>query len=49
LRAREVALSAERKRGKGHGRVLELVAERPKRSAVIYAGSRDGVDNLTRS
>jgi len=43
----ELALSAERKRGKGHGRVLELVAERPKRSGVIYAGSRDGVDKLS--
>ena len=29
----ELALSAERKRGQGHGRVLELVAERPKRPA----------------
>jgi ATP-dependent DNA helicase RecQ len=44
----ELALSAERKRGKAHGRVLELVAERPKRSGVIYAGSRDGVDKLQR-
>jgi len=43
----ELALSAERKRGKGHGRVLELVAARPKRSGVIYAGSRDGVDKLS--
>src|SRR6478672_295115 len=42
----ELALSAERKHGKGRGRVLELVAERPKRSGVIYAGSRDGVDKL---
>jgi ATP-dependent DNA helicase RecQ len=42
----ELALSAERKRGQGHARVLELVAERPKRSGVIYAGSRDGVDRL---
>ena len=42
----ELALSAERKRGAGHGRVLELVAERPNRSGVIYAGSRDGVDKL---
>jgi ATP-dependent DNA helicase RecQ len=42
----ELALSAERKRGKGHGRVLEFVAERPKRSGVICAGSRDGVDKL---
>jgi ATP-dependent DNA helicase RecQ len=42
----ELALSAERKRGQGHARVLELVADRPKRSGVIYAGSRDGVDKL---
>ena len=42
----ELALSAERKRGQGHARVLELVAERPNRSGVIYAGSRDGVDQL---
>ena len=28
----ELALSAERKHSKGHGRVLELVAERPRRS-----------------
>jgi ATP-dependent DNA helicase RecQ len=27
--------------------VRELVAERPKRSGVIYAGSRDGVDKLS--
>jgi hypothetical protein len=27
--------------------VLELVAERPKRSGVIYAGTRDGVDQLS--
>ena len=43
----ELALSAERKRGKGHGRALELVAERPRRSGVIYAGSRDGVNKLS--
>jgi ATP-dependent DNA helicase RecQ len=42
----ELALSAERKRGQGHQRVLELVAERPKRSGIIYTGSRDGVDKL---
>jgi ATP-dependent DNA helicase RecQ len=42
----ELALSAERKRGKGHDRVLELIAERPRRSGVVYAGSRDGVDRL---
>jgi ATP-dependent DNA helicase RecQ len=28
--------------------VLELVAERPKRPGVVYAGSRDGVDELSR-
>ncbi len=43
----ELALSAERKRGAAHGRVLELVAKRPNRSGVIYAGSRDGVDKLS--
>ena len=42
----ELALSAERKRGQGHGRVLELVLDRPNRSGVIYAGSRDSVDKL---
>ena len=28
--------------------MLELVAERPKRPGVVYAGSRDGVDELSR-
>ena len=42
----ELQLSGERKRGAGHARVLELVAERPNRSGVIYAGSRDGVEKL---
>lgn len=42
----ELALSAERKRGKGHDRVVELVLERPGRSGVIYAGSRDGTEKL---
>ena len=42
----ELALTAERKRGQSVARVLELVAERPNRSGVIYAGSRDGVDKL---
>ena len=42
----ELALSAERKDGKGHARVLELVAERPGRSGIVYAGTRDGVDAL---
>lgn len=42
----ELALSAERKQAGSHDRILELVAERPKRSGVIYVGSRDGVDKL---
>jgi len=43
----ELALAAERKQGQSHARVLELVAERPRRSGVIYVGSRDGVDILS--
>jgi ATP-dependent DNA helicase RecQ len=42
----ELALAAERKDGKGHQRVQELVAERPGVSGVVYVGSRDGVDAL---
>ena len=42
----ELALSAERKQAQSHHRVLELVAERPKRSGVVYVGSRDAVDKL---
>jgi len=42
----ELALAAERKHGQGHARVLDLVAQRPGRSGVVYAGSRDGVDKL---
>ncbi len=42
----ELALSAERKRGNAHRRVAELVAARPDRSGVIYAGSRDGTEKL---
>ena len=42
----ELALSAERKSGLGRNRVIELVQERQGRSGVIYAGSRDGVDDL---
>ena len=45
----ELQLSAERKSGTGRKRVMELVAERPNRSGVIYAGSRDGVDALTQA
>ena len=43
----ELALTAERKKGAAHKRVLELVQERPGRSGVVYAGSRDGVERLT--
>jgi ATP-dependent DNA helicase RecQ len=42
----ELALSAERKQGDGHARVLELVLERPARSGVIYAGTRKAVEEL---
>ena len=42
----ELILSAERKKGQGHGRVEELVLARPNRSGVVYTGSRDGADRL---
>jgi ATP-dependent DNA helicase RecQ len=42
----ELILSAERKAGRGHGRVLELVAQRAGRAGVVYAGSRDGADAI---
>jgi len=42
----ELALSAERKKGKGHDRVIELVLERPGRAGVVYAGSRDSTEKL---
>jgi ATP-dependent DNA helicase RecQ len=42
----ELALAAERKRGYGHDRVLELVTERPGQSGIVYGGTRDGVDGL---
>ena len=42
----ELALSAERKSGSGRKRVLELVAERPGRSGVVYAGSRETTERL---
>src|SRR4029453_9982699 len=42
----ELVLSAERKQSAGHGRVVELNAERADRSGVVYAGTRDGVDKL---
>jgi ATP-dependent DNA helicase RecQ len=42
----ELILSAERKRGSAHKRVIELVTARPGRSGVVYAGSRDGTEKL---
>ncbi len=42
----ELILSAERKDGPAHKRVLELVKERPGKSGVIYVGSRDGTETL---
>lgn len=42
----ELSLNAERKTGSGHKRVLELVAQRPGKSGVVYVGSRDGADEL---
>ena len=45
----ELALNAERKRGKGHDRVIELVTERPGRAGVVYAGSRDSTEKLAQA
>jgi ATP-dependent DNA helicase RecQ len=42
----ELALAAERKTGRGTKRVLELVAERPGRSGIVYAGRREGCETL---
>jgi ATP-dependent DNA helicase RecQ len=39
-------LSAERKHGNAHKRVLELVTARPGRSGIVYAGTRDGTERL---
>ena len=45
----ELQLSAERKRGKGRDRVVELVLERPNRSGVVYTGSRNGADEIAQA
>jgi len=42
----ELALSAERKTGRGRARVIELVKARANTSGIVYAGSRDGADEL---
>jgi ATP-dependent DNA helicase RecQ len=44
----ELQLSAERKTGRGRKRVLELVKERPGVSGVVYAGSREGTEDIAR-
>jgi ATP-dependent DNA helicase RecQ len=43
----ELQLSAERKKGRGRDRVVELVLERPGRSGVVYTGSRAGADEIS--
>ncbi|HEY3949711.1 DNA helicase RecQ [Phenylobacterium sp.] len=45
----ELVLSAERKRGAALKRVVELVAARPGRSGVVYAGSRDKTEEIARA
>ncbi|MGZ6015737.1 MAG: DNA helicase RecQ [Phenylobacterium sp.] len=45
----ELVLSAERKRGAAHKRVVELVTARPNRSGVVYAGSRDNTEKLAQA
>jgi len=45
----ELVLSAERKRGQAHKRVVELVTARPGRSGVVYAGSRDNTEKLAQA
>jgi ATP-dependent DNA helicase RecQ len=45
----ELVLSAERKRGTAHKRVVELVTARPGRSGVVYAGSRDNTEKLAQA
>jgi ATP-dependent DNA helicase RecQ len=42
----ELQLSAERKRGKGRDRVVELVKARVGSSGVVYVGTREGTDDL---
>jgi ATP-dependent DNA helicase RecQ len=42
----ELQLSAERKKGRGRDRVVELVLQRPARCGVVYTGSRAGADEI---
>ncbi|MET0271897.1 MAG: DNA helicase RecQ [Phenylobacterium sp.] len=45
----ELILTAERKRGQAHKRVVELVTARPGRAGVVYAGSRDNTEKLAQA
>jgi ATP-dependent DNA helicase RecQ len=45
----ELVLSAERKAGKAEARVIELVTQRPGRSGVVYAGTRERTDDLAQA
>ena len=45
----ELQLSAERKKGRGRDRVIELVKARAGQAGVVYAGSRDGTDDLAKA
>ena len=42
----ELRLSAERKRGRGEARVVELVKARAAGSGIVYSGSREGTERL---
>jgi ATP-dependent DNA helicase RecQ len=45
----ELALGAERKHGRGRDRVTELVKARRGRSGIVYAGSRQGTEDIAAS
>ncbi len=45
----ELALSAERKQGRGRDRVAALVEARRGRSGIVYAGSRKGAEEMAES
>ena len=44
-----LTLGAERKEGRGHDRVLSLVKARPGQSGIVYAATRDGVEEIAGS
>ena len=45
----ELQLNAERKKGRGRDRAVELVLERPNRSGVVYTGSRQGAEEIAQA